>query len=80
MEEPRIAAKEPIAVDVESGKQYFFCSCGNSNNQPFCDGAHAGTDFKPLAFTAEKTGKAYLCQCKKSNNLPYCDGSHSSID
>ena len=80
MEEPKIAAKEPIAVEVEAGKKYMFCSCGNSSNQPFCDGAHAGTDFQPLAFTAEKTGKVHLCQCKKSNNAPYCNGSHSSID
>ena len=79
MEEPKIAAKEPIAVEVEAGKKYMFCSCGKSSNQPFCDGAHAGTDFKPLAFTAEKTGKVHLCQCKKSNNAPYCNGSHSSI-
>ena len=80
MEEPKIAAKEPIAVEVEAGKKYMFCSCGKSSNQPFCDGAHAGTDFKPLAFTADKTGKVHLCQCKKSNNAPYCNGSHSSID
>ena len=79
MEEPKIAAKEPIAVEVEAGKKYFFCACGESANQPFCDGAHSGTDFQPLAFTAEKTGKAYLCQCKKSSNAPYCNGSHSSI-
>ena len=79
MEDPKIAANEPIAVEVEAGKKYFFCSCGESANQPFCDGAHSGTDFQPLAFTAEKTGKAYLCQCKKSSNAPYCNGSHSSI-
>ena len=75
----RVPVRKPIAVEVEAGKKYFFCSCGESANQPFCDGAHSGTDFQPLAFTAEKTGKAYLCQCKKSSNAPYCNGSHSSI-
>ena len=69
MEIPKIAAKEPIAVEVEAGKKYFFCSCGESAKQPFCDGAHSGTDFQPLAFTAEKTGKTYLCQCKKLQML-----------
>ena len=79
MEEPKIAAKEPAAVELEEGKKYFFCSCGQSANQPFCDGAHSGSGFQPLAFTAEKTGKAFLCQCKKSANAPFCDGAHTSL-
>ena len=79
MEEPKIAAKGPVAVELEEGKKYFFCSCGKSVNQPFCDGAHSGSSFQPLAFTAEKTGKAFLCQCKKSANAPFCDGAHSSL-
>ena len=54
MEEPKIAAKNSIPVDVEEGKKYFFCSCGSSQNQPFCDGAHSGTDFSPIAFVAER--------------------------
>ena len=70
---------EPNVVSIEKDKNYAWCACSESDNQPFCDGAHAGTDFKPLAFTAEKTGKVHLCQCKKSNNAPYCNGSHSSI-
>ena len=74
MEDPKIAAKEPIAVEVEAGKKYFFCACGESANQPFCDGAHSGTDFQPLAFTAEKTGKAYLCQCKNPQMLLIATG------
>ena len=80
MEEPNIAAKTPVPVELEAGKKYFFCSCGSSKNQPFCDGAHSGSGFTPLAFEAEKTGTAYLCQCKRTGNSPYCDGSHSSLD
>ena len=79
MEEPKIAAKNSIPVDVEEGKKYFFCYCGSSKNQPFCDGAHSGTEFSPIAFVAEKTGTAYFCQCKRSGKVPYCDGSHNSL-
>ena len=79
MEEPKIAAKNPIPVEVEEGKKYFFCSCGASQSQPFCDGAHSGTEFSPIAFVAEKTGTAYFCQCKASGKVPYCDGSHNSL-
>ena len=79
MEEPKIAAKNSIPVDVEEGKKYFFCSCGSSENQPFCDGTHSGTDFSPIAFVAEKTGTAYFCQCKRSGKVPYCDGAHNSL-
>ena len=79
MSEPHIAARQPAAVELETGKQYFFCTCGNSKNQPFCDGAHAGGDFAPLAFTAEKDGTAHLCQCKHTGNAPFCDGSHKNL-
>jgi|TARA_B110000116_G_scaffold271452_1_gene292217 CDGSH-type Zn-finger protein len=79
MKEPKIAAKKSIPVEVEEGKKYFFCACGSSQNQPFCDGAHSGTEFGPIAFTAEKTGTAYFCQCKRSGKVPYCDGTHNSL-
>ena len=79
MEEPKIASKKSIPVEVEEGKKYFFCSCGSSQNQPFCDGAHSGTEFNPIAFTAEKSGIAYFCQCKRSGKVPYCDGTHNSL-
>jgi len=80
MSEPKIAAKQPIGVDLEEGKTYFFCTCGQSVNQPFCDGKHKGTDFTPQKFEAEKTGKAFLCQCKHTGNAPFCDGAHSKLD
>lgn len=79
MSEAKIAAREPAAVELEAGKTYYYCTCGQSANQPFCDGAHSGTTFQPQAFTAEKTGKAFLCQCKRSGNAPFCDGAHSKL-
>ena len=80
MPTPNICDKAPKAVELEEGKDYFFCTCGLGEKQPFCDGAHkkAG-DFKSHKFTAEKTGTAYLCMCKHTQNPPFCDGSHSKI-
>ncbi len=77
---PTIADNKPAAVELNKGEEYFFCVCGNSKNQPFCDGSHAGTEFKPKAFTAEESGEAFLCQCKHSANLPFCDGTHKQFD
>ena len=77
---PVVANNKPAKVALTKGEGYYFCSCGRSNNQPFCDGSHAGTDFKPIAFTAAEEGDAYLCQCKHSNDLPFCDGSHKQFD
>ena len=76
---PIIANVKPIKVELEAGKNYFWCQCGLSQNQPFCDGSHAGTDIKPLRFTAEKTGAAGLCQCKSTANAPFCDGTHATL-
>ena len=78
-EEPTIAQKNPYATDVEAGKTYYWCACGRSKNQPFCDGSHQGTEFEPAAFTAEKSETVYLCGCKKSGNKPFCDGTHSKL-
>ncbi len=80
MTQPRIAARTPIAVELKAGKKYFWCSCGRSKNQPFCDGSHEGTDFKPMAFTPDEDGEAHLCRCKQTGNPPYCDGSHAGLD
>ncbi len=79
MNKPVIANNKPVAVNLEENEQYFFCTCGRSTNQPFCDGSHAGTDFKPMAFTAGKTEQAYLCACKHSSNQPFCDGTHKQF-
>jgi CDGSH-type Zn-finger protein len=77
MTHAEIPQNAPYAVEVEEGKDYYWCSCGRSNNQPFCDGSHQGTDFEPVAFKAEKTETVHLCGCKKTGNAPICDGSHN---
>ena len=79
MEEPVIAQKAPIAVDVKKGETYYWCSCGRSAKQPFCDGSHKGTTFTPLAFTADKDETVHLCACKHTKNPPFCDGTHHSL-
>lgn len=78
-EQAIVAKKGPYAVDVEEGKTYWWCACGRSNNQPFCDGSHEGTQFKPVEFVAEKTGKIALCGCKRTKNQPRCDDTHFTI-
>lgn len=79
MSDPKIAQTSPIPIEVEAGKSYFWCSCGESANQPFCDGSHKGSDFAPVKYTAEKDGKAFFCGCKGTSNQPLCDGSHSKL-
>ncbi|AZV78699.1 glutamate synthase [Parasedimentitalea marina] len=76
---PIIAAKSPAKVALKAGKDYFWCQCGRSNSQPFCDGSHAGTGIEPMKFTADKDGDAALCQCKSTANGPFCDGSHTRL-
>lgn len=78
MSEPDMPQKAPYAVDLEPGT-YYWCSCGKSSNQPFCDGSHVGTDFSPLAFTVSEAGTQYLCGCKRTANPPYCDGTHNEL-
>ncbi len=79
MSKPVISNNRPVKVDLEKGEEYYFCVCGRSSKQPFCDGSHAGTSFKPKAFTADEGGEAYLCACKHTRNAPYCDGSHKQF-
>ncbi|MCA0203291.1 MAG: CDGSH iron-sulfur domain-containing protein [Proteobacteria bacterium] len=76
---PIIAQKAPYPVEVEAGKTYFWCACGRSQNQPFCDGSHKATGLSPVRFTAEADRKAFLCGCKQSARSPFCDGSHKSL-
>jgi len=71
------AADTPFATEVEAGKKYFWCACGRSQNQPLCDGSHAGTEFTPVAFEAEKSGQVFFCGCKATGKQPLCDGSHN---
>ncbi|MCH7931907.1 MAG: CDGSH iron-sulfur domain-containing protein [Proteobacteria bacterium] len=74
-----VAQKGPFAVDVEAGKAYFWCACGRSANQPFCDSSHKGTGFMPVRFVADETATVYLCGCKRTGNRPRCDGTHSRL-
>ena len=71
------AGDSALAIEVEQGKSYYCCSCGKSSKQPFCDGSHKGTEFKPLAYKAELTKKVFFCVCKQTNDQPFCDGSHN---
>lgn len=76
---PNIPQKTPYAVEVEAGKSYYWCACGKSKNQPFCDGAHQGSPFSPVAYKADENKTVYFCGCKHSANQPFCDGAHSKL-
>jgi CDGSH-type Zn-finger protein len=76
---PTIAKKSPYAVEVEEGKRYYWCACGKSQTQPFCDGSHQGTGFTPVEYKAEQTGTVYFCGCKHSAKGALCDGSHQKL-
>ncbi len=77
MNQPVRVSNTPYAVDVESGKNYFWCSCGKSNKQPFCDGSHSGTGFSPVKYEATESKKVFFCGCKQTKAKPTCDGSHN---
>jgi len=79
MGNPIAADNKPIAVHLEEGREYHWCTCGRSKQQPFCDGSHRGTGLEPARFTAEETGETKLCQCKGTRNRPFCDGSHVNV-
>jgi len=79
MSKPEIAAKAPCAVTVEEGKDYWWCACGRSKTQPFCDGAHKGSEFTPMKYTAVETRTVSFCACKQTAKAPFCDGTHRSL-
>ncbi|VAX21080.1 Glutamate synthase [NADPH] large chain [hydrothermal vent metagenome] len=78
MTEPDMPGKTPAMAQLKAGTHYW-CACGKSKSQPFCDGAHQGTDFSPLEFTLEEDKEVALCNCKRTKNPPYCDGTHQSL-
>jgi CDGSH-type Zn-finger protein len=79
MTEPVVAQKAPYNVSVEPGKKYFWCACGRSRNQPFCDGSHKGTSLSPVPYVADQAGTVFFCGCKTSARKPLCDGSHNKL-
>ncbi|MCU0838594.1 MAG: CDGSH iron-sulfur domain-containing protein [Rhodospirillales bacterium] len=79
MSERVVAQREPYAVDVQAGRKYWWCACGRSQKQPFCDSSHKGTGFAPVAFTAEKSGTVWFCGCKRTASEPVCDGTHQQL-
>ena len=79
MDNVKIAALKSSVQDLEEGKEYWWCACGRSKNQPFCDGSHEGTGVEPMSFKVEKSRKYGLCQYKHTKNGPFCDGTHNSL-
>lgn len=78
MSNPKVAQKSPIVIEVDSGV-YWWCACGESKNQPFCDGSHKSTEFIPLEVKIEEKKKIAWCACKSTKNKPFCDGTHRTI-
>ncbi len=78
MDKPKIAQKAPYVLDLDAGK-YAWCACGLSQKQPFCDGSHKGTGFKPLVFELEEPKRVALCGCKQTGKPPFCDGTHKNL-
>ena len=78
MAQPEIGGRAPEILDLDAG-EYWWCACGQSKNQPFCDGSHQGTEFEPKRVEIEETKKVALCTCKRTNNAPYCDGAHNTL-
>jgi CDGSH-type Zn-finger protein len=78
MTKPFRASNNPIAVNVEQGKDYFWCACGQSKTQPFCDGSHSGGPFTPVKYSPDVSKEVYFCGCKATGTAPLCDGSHKT--
>ena len=76
---PEIGGRAPLPIEVEAGQSYWWCACGRSKSQPFCDGSHKGTSFSPVEYKPTESTEAYFCACKRSGKKPLCDGSHKRI-
>ena len=78
MTQPVITQKKPFAMELDPG-EYWWCACGKSRSQPFCDGSHQGTDLSPQKFIIKERQMVWLCGCKHSETMPYCDGTHKKL-
>jgi CDGSH-type Zn-finger protein len=78
MDEPVIADKKPVVTELDAGT-YYWCACGLSKNQPYCDGSHAGTSFAPIEFQVDEKKRVALCTCKRTCKSPFCDGAHKNL-
>jgi CDGSH-type Zn-finger protein len=74
-----IAGTEPIGIAVKAGRDYWWCACGRSKNQPFCDGSHAGSPFSPVKWTAPESAEVFFCTCKQTTTQPLCSGAHEAL-
>jgi CDGSH-type Zn-finger protein len=79
MSEPSVAQKSPFSVEVEAGKSYWWCACGLSKRQPFCDGSHKATAFTPVEYKADQSKTVWFCGCKHTHTAPLCDGTHNTL-
>lgn len=79
MTAPKIAQKGPFAIEVAAGEEYWWCACGQSKSQPFCDGSHKGSAFTPHQWKAPESKTVYFCGCKHSGHKPLCDGTHGKL-
>jgi len=79
MSEPVVAQKSPFSAEVEAGKSYWWCACGQSKRQPFCDGSHKGSAFVPVEYKADASKTVWFCGCKHTHAAPLCDGSHNTL-
>lgn len=78
MSEPLVVRKSPAVLELEPGT-YFWCACGRSQKQPFCDGSHKGTELAPVKFQLTEKKTVALCLCKRTGNRPFCDGTHRQL-
>jgi CDGSH-type Zn-finger protein len=79
MAEPAMPKQNYYAADLDAGKEYWWCACGLSKSQPFCDGSHKATEFRPKMVSVGEAMTLYLCGCKRTKDQPYCDGTHGLI-
>jgi len=78
MTTPVCAQKTPYPLDLNAGT-YWWCACGRSKNQPFCDGSHKASEFSPCQFTLSESQKVWLCGCKQTGTPPFCNGTHKNL-